>query len=276
MLNEKGQILGGGTVNQVFFDHSTGVVTKSFRTGNGISIHAGQRLTAEVFALSSIPIAPVFLGRNCTSVYMSHLDGEKHLDSAVAVESESTRVNVYQTAGATLSQIHNCCRQPIPSGHFLGHLSAAVKNLDAAAPRLSQYGINTLDVIDYLHNHHARVTQEVNRHGLTWTHGDFWLNNLIGQLKNGVFRLNGVIDWELGKVDTPYVDFAIALLSVEMPHPESSQHLWKSYGLTPDVRTKNFFAVMKVLDWVAADPHSGLESDFYQPKIDFIRQEIKK
>ena len=268
--------LQGDTVNSVSLNHYSGIVTKSFRSGNGIHRLASDRLVAEITSLQRIPIAPTFVGSSDSQVHMKMLSGENHLDAIVDHEPEQVRAQIYQTAGKSLSTIHQHFRQKATGDVVAGHLVTANKNLQAIASKLCLKDIPTLDAINYLQGNLSRSTQEVAKIGLTWTHGDFWLNNLIGQIRDKKFSLTGVIDWELAKVDTPYADFAIVQMSLEVPHPDSSKHFWHGYGQHPDKKTKNYFSVMKLFEWIAADPEGNLDSEFYQPKIDFLREEIRK
>ena len=207
---------------------------------------------------------------------MTLLDGENHLDAIVDDELESIRVQIYRTAGKSLSVIHRHFQEPATSDVINVHLASAHKNLQDISARLCDKNIPTIDVIEYLQNNKVRVNHEIIRRGLTWTHGDFWLNNLIGRIRGKNFKLTGVIDWELSRIDTPYVDFAIVQMSLEIPHQESSKHFWKGYGSVPDIRTQNYFSVLKTIDWIAADPSSDLESDFYTQKLNFLKRMVKK
>lgn len=268
--------LGGGTVNTVTLDTNTGIVSKSFNNGNGIARSPKHRLQAEIYSLKKIPVAPNFLGCNSTTVHMQHLIGENNLDVVTQNKSESARNNIYRTAGISLAKIHSCNRQVCHEGQVGIHKSMAVNNIIKVNGRLAEKGISTLQVIDYLNGGERRAEGCAKKTGLAWTYGDYWLNNLIGEISRGGFKLNGVIDWELAQVDTPFVDYAVAYLSIERMYPESSKPFWKGYGFTPDEKTKKYFAVMKTLQWIAADPQGDLNSDFYKDKIDFIKQETQK
>lgn len=275
--NYSRHILSGGTVNLLHLDPSTGVVSKRYLEGNGISGSSSQRLHAESISLEQIPCSPKLLGVDKGVLYMEHLSGESRLDEAVSYLPESGQDDIYRVAGKALRQVHSHFRDSCNGLYSSSQLKRSLSHLSSCREVLLSCGITTQQVIDYLHNNQDVVSRFVSELGVSWTHGDYWLNNLIGSLRTDRnFSLSGVIDWELASKASPYIDFASVFLSIEMPHPESSAPFWKGYGFTPNSMTVRYFAVSKMLDWLAHDPQADINSSFYSDKIRFMRQEVLK
>lgn len=206
---------------------------------------------------------------------MEYLYGETGLDETVSYLPESCQTEIYHTAGQVLQEVHSHLRGRCNGRDVSQQLfHRSLVSLNEVKDILTSQGIITNKVIDYLHSNLPGVKDKVSKRGLSWTQGDYWLNNLIGRIRDRHFSLSGVIDWELASYTTPYVDYASVFLSIEMPHPESSGPFWKGYGNTPDHPTIRYFAITKILDWLSHDPEADLNSHFYFDKINFMRKEI--
>lgn len=263
--------LTGGTTNKIYFEPSSGVVTKTFETGNGIGIPDTTRIQIEKHSLVHVPHAPRYLGSTPTSISMSYVDGERQLDKAVYTYPEGTQQHVFHRAGEILAEIHGLDRYPLNDFHQK-HIQRVSNLVLRNKDNLTSKNINPYNLFNGLKETYN--PEEIDKHGLVWKHGDYWLNNLMGRRVNGHYQIDGVIDWEIAGVGSPYEDFAIVQMSIEDPHPDAVTPFWKGYGIKPSDKLKDHFAVVKTLEWMLFenDETSGnFESSFYKPKIELMR-----
>lgn len=266
--------LQGGTVNSIVFNPQNRIIMKQFHSGNGITTDTQTRIRAEQRSLHLVPIAPEAKGGNSHIIFMSFVDGEKELDQAVHHMPEGRQAGVFFEAGKTLAGIHALEKQESKE-YTRRHMYRLKQLLLQTAPVLSQHGISPPDLTQFLKESYS--LREIDRMGVCWIHGDYWLNNVIGDKKNGSFEVHGVIDWELAKHGSPYEDFGLVELSIEATHPHASVDFWKGYGEVPHPLLKRHFAVVKVMDWVSQDDavrNNNFSSDFYQQKFSMIRRTL--
>lgn len=261
--------LRGGLINKVTLDPGTGLVTKTFQQGNGIEVLPRTRLLAESRSLRTMLVAPDLRGLTRQSITMTFVDGEKQLDEEVKEYSEHRKNSVFNIAGQTLASIHDRVCTSV-NGYSAGHQHRVQSLLNKTGNALKDNGINTEHLAMFLTDSYNE--REIERRGLVWTHGDYWLNNVIGTPNNGSFSVNGVIDWELAKLDTPYEDFAVVEMSIEDLHQGSSTPFWIGYGETPDAGLKRHYAIVKTMDWMTQD--QNFDTDFYQTKFDVIKRTL--
>lgn len=270
-MNLDVEISGGGTTNHIYLAGNEHV-KKDFVFGNGVNKSIAQRLVSEYWSMKLVDISPQFAGVEGQSLFMSYIDGENQLDKAIISYPESASFLIYKLAGESLKKIHEVIR--IKSGNYhKRHLKKCLESVSAAQGILLSKGINALSVYESLF--HSYSEKEIDKLGLVWTHGDYWLNNLIGRRENGSFRLSGIIDWELAGLGSPYEDFAIVKMSIEDVHPESSSPFWDGYGHKPASDLQRHFAILKTLEWMNAEPEDNdLDSPFYLRKLQMIREAI--
>ncbi len=262
--------LEGGTVNSLF--RTNGSITKVFNNRNGINMPSERRRRAEYYSMRNIDVAPKFRGFTSEGITMSYVEGEKYLDGEIDTYPEGVRMGIYKQAGETLAHIHQQLRYPVVPGFHDAHMQRIFKLVHEADPYLRNLSIEPFKLLEALSETYKK--DEIERRGLSWIHGDYWLSNYIGRRVNEHFELSSVIDWETAHVASPYEDFAIVLMSVEHAHPESSSPFWSGYGMRPEQSMQKHFAVLKTLEWMPSD-EEGQEmhftSSFYQPKIEMIR-----
>ncbi len=262
--------LEGGTVNSLF--RTNGTITKHFNTGNGIGTPPEQRRRAEYISMKKIGVAPEFRGFTTGGIAMSYVEGEKYLDSEIDSYPEAVRMHIYRQAGETLAHIHQQLRYPVVPGFHDAHMQRIFKLVHKADSYLRDLKIEPFALLEGLTETYKQ--DEIEKRGLSWIHGDYWLSNYIGRRVNEHFELSSVIDWETAHVASPYEDFAVVLMSVEHAHPESSTPFWSSYGISPDTSVQKHFAVLKTLEWMPSDEEgqeTRFTTPFYQPKIEMIR-----
>jgi len=263
----------GGTVNDIRIDYINGVVSKTFRMGNGMSQDTLVRREAEKTAFRKLGFAPNLLGEDTENIYMSYIDGEKELDTAVRGYPLPVQQKIFRISGNFLADIHNKEHHKVPVDYHAQHMERVYDLLERTQHRLPAHGLDPLAVCDFLQRSYN--LQEIDRAGFRFVHGDYWLNNLIGQRVNGSYRLNGIIDWELAGVNTPYEDFAVVKMSIEDAHQDSSKPFWKGYEIEPDRLLQVHYATVKTLDWISGeDPSDTLRTPFYQSKFDMIRENL--
>lgn len=266
--------LDGGTVNHIRFDKENGIVYKEFVTGNGVEKQTAHRLTAEWWSMKLMDIAPAAKGMHQAAILMSFIDGEKHLDDDIRGYPECVSASIYRQSGETLKKIHNVVHVKAKEYHFHHQLKCADLLL-RVSPLLQEKGIDAAAVYQSLQkSYHA---QEIDRLGLVWTHGDYWLNNFIGKRVNGTFRLNGVIDWELAGLGSPYEDFALVKMSIEDQHEGASEDFWKGYGMKPIPDLQRHFSIVKTMEWMITDgseTNGNYDTPFYQKKLQMIRESL--
>lgn len=265
--------LKGGTLNPIFFHEEKGVVTKGYETGNGVVRDPHTRRLSEIISLKTIRFAPSYLGQTEATIFMSFVNGEKSLDEAVHIFPEPLRYAIFQTAGETLKEIHRTHQKAVPHSYHEAHTRYFCDLVNATKERLNLVGIPFSDLLSFLLQSYD--PEEVNKRGIVWTHGDYWLNNLIGEEHAHKFTLNGVIDWELAGYASPYKDFSLVKMSIEDVHEGSSAPFWQGYGSQPQKKLQTHFAIMKTLEWIAGEPKENpLNSSFYEQKFKMIRRAL--
>jgi len=261
----------GGTVNRVTLDERTGIIRKEFALGNGVEVSIAKRLVSEWESMRKIKQTPVAKGILDSVIFMSYVDGEKHLDQAIDSYPVGTAARIYQQAGQSLADIHNVIHMNASryhKAHEVKYYDLIRRNED----NLKTVGVSSLALYESLRDSYDK--KEIDKQGLAWTHGDYWLNNLIGKRINGHFQLNAIIDWELAGLGSPYEDFAIVKMSIEDQHEQATQSFWKGYGAKPKPELQRHFAIVKTLEWMVSDEEGiseKFETDFYKPKIAQIR-----
>jgi len=266
--------LKGGTTNRLFLDPQSNRVLKEFVGGNGMVQSFQKRRAAEEWSMKNVPIAPEYRGSDQTHVAMSFVDGERDIDGQVDQLSESLQHQVYFESGKALASIHDTVKFALPKKYHLQHLAEVVRLIQATKKVLAQNGVNTLDLIDFMKASYDRNLVE--KSGLVWTHGDYWLRNVIGTLGNNLFTLSSVIDWETAWMNSPYDDFAIVEMSVERAHGEPAQVFWDGYGKTPDRHLQRHYSIAKTMEWITGeDENVDFSSDFYQTKFNMMKETLR-
>lgn len=263
--------LEGGFNQTVSYEPESHLVIKTFDHEDP-SRPMRLRMLAEIWALQHVPVAPELKGVNERQIYMTFAEGTRSLDAETVEMPERLQFSVFHTAGETLAEVHNRARWDA-SDYHAAHMDRVNGNLEAAAEALIRKGIDPQRVYDYLN--YSYQMDEVERHGLVWTHRDFWLNNLIGRPGKDSFELSNVIDWEMAGVGSPYEDFGMVEVAMERRFPDNAHYFWEGYGFNPDPDLKRHFAMARTLEWVAAEPaDNDLSSDFYADKLAMIRETI--
>ena len=267
--------LNGGTTNHLTLDTQARVVHKQFVEGNAVSRDPAQRVIAEWWSMKMVGFSPQHKGSLPNGISMGFVEGEKHLQDAVDTYPDHVQQMVYRQAGDTLAQIHSVIHAPVTRTYHENHKQKIYSLLQKNTPALIRKGFDPMALLDYFEQSYD--PQEVEKKGLVWTHGDYWLNNFIGQRTNNHFQFNGVIDWELAGMGSPYEDFAIVEMSIEREHPESKVPFWKGYGEAPEPTLQRHFSAVKILDWMAADDpmtNGDYSSSWYQEKFALLRETI--
>lgn len=259
-----------GYINKIVV-HPHGV-TKYFSDDGVTSRAAIQRQAAEINALTIIPIAPQMHFYERGVVDMQYFDGESALDTKVAHLPEHLQHEVFKTAGSALSFIHDQYKSPMTEAYIQNTIHDLLKWTNGLHTTFEYIGLDIGSVCEYIQRGFSY--NELKKCGLSVIHGDYWLNNIIGRLTRSSFELTGIIDWEMSGVGSPYEDFGVVELSIESIHPVSKQSFWSGYGLPIHTHTKKYFAVRQILLWMSEDQHIDFESDFYKPKIEFLKKTI--
>lgn len=266
--------LRGGTLNHIFLNPNKEIVKKEFSYGNGIETSISKRLVSEYWSMKLMDISPVFHGTDSASIFMSYIDGEKELDHAIYNYPESVADMVYRQAGEMLRRIHTVIHAD-SSYYHLEHRKKINNAIIRSQDILHRKGVNPITLRTSLFNSYSE--KEIERTGLVWTHGDYWLNNLIGRRMNNHFRLEGIIDWESAGLGSPYEDFAIVKMSIEDEHEGSSGPFWKGYGYKPIPDLQRHYSILKTLEWMIADgpeTNGNYDTPFYRKKLEMIRNSL--
>src|SRR3989344_2613476 len=246
--------LEGGFINNVYLEN--GVVIKSFDNDTLVGISSAERIQNETRALSLFGgiIAPRLISFSGTSIHQEFIEGESY-------EIRARRGDkVFIVSGSILAQIHNFCTAPRPLHVY--YQARFKKAVSTAKPILKAERLSpTFDV----------AWQIVYKLESRYTHGDFWLGNLIGNPGEGP----KVIDWEFSGIGSPYEDFAIADLWIFREFPDSSKSFWAGYGKIPDQKTIDSFLVLRCVEFIATttlEKYLLEEKDgFYHNKIAVLR-----
>ena len=263
-----------GTINKVIIT-SDGRVVKAFEDNGLVERSARHRQNAEALSLIKFEgLSPTLFDVYQNKVEMSVANGENHLNSKLPEMSEALQQSVFTEAGRTLRQVHELGPRArlTPAYHQKVVRGSQSKTAELSGSFLEN-NIDPVGVFSYLEN--AYKQEEVDRLGAVHTHGDFWLNNLMGGVNGNSFTSKSVIDWEMASLAaSPYEDYAIIELSIESPYPQSKLPFWEGYGFTPDPRMKRYFAIMQILTWMNGESNKDYSSEFYQEKLDLIRVTI--
>lgn len=261
--------LAGGYINRVVLDTETLTVRKYYQMGNGVNLSPQLRFEAERESLETYPFAPELINYDDQSIEMSFVVGESFLDSLYPKLDYNCQHQVAETAGKTLAAIHNEAQASVVPVFHTAHWQHCLELVEQTQLQLTSVDIDPESLSEYLYTSYD--PDEIEARGLVWTHGDYWFNNLIGEIDNTGFRLGGVIDWELAQWHTPYRDFGSVLVSIEQPHPNSQVAFWRGYGYHPQRALQQHFASLKILEWIQADSEFNPQSPFYSQKINFIK-----
>lgn len=265
--------LRGGTTNHLLFDSQNKRVLKEFISGNGMIQSLSRRRLAEEWSMKHVLTAPQYLGSDDTYVAMSFVEGEPDIDGQIDQLPEKLQHQIYFESGKALASIHETIKEPLPTTYHAQHIAEIIQLIQTTRSVLTQNGISTMDLIDFMKSSYKRDLIE--KVGLRWIHGDYWLRNVIGQLSNGLFKLSGVIDWETAQLNSPYADFAIVEMSIERAHNGLTESFWKGYGREPDRPLQRHYAIAKTMEWITGEgKQEDFTSDFYQTKFAMIRESI--
>lgn len=263
----------GGFVNHAAL-HDNGIVIKSFRELDGVSVN--QKIQAEYTALRRVPIAPTFFDQEDNTICMSLVEGEQTLDtqlySSLATPTILTEEIGYR-GGQALASIHNVYRTDLPEGYRDQHFSWIEQQFQLLQSVLERESIDVSKLGLRLVESYDR--REMDRQGTVYAHGDYWLNNVIGRIYGNSFTIEGVIDWEKSGIATPYRDYGIVLLNIEQRFPGLSEPFWKGYGAKPVQQSQEHYALLFVLDWIRmGKPDYDFSTSFSQDLLNFLKRNL--
>lgn len=247
-----------------------GTITKFFVDNGVTSRPARLRQFAESRALQLLSLAPNLLAETTNSIVMTAIDGENGLHTKVPEMPEKLQESVFRAGGTTLRLIHDQHRQRISEKYLPELIQTSVLTVWKIQGILQKLAIDPTSLADYFQS--QLNVKEVTRSGLALIHGDYWLNNLIGRTNHNRFEVTGVVDWEMGGIDSPYSDFANVALSINEYYPLADQFFWQGYGSRPDGDTLRYFCLRQILTWLSEDKQPDFNSDFYRGKIKMLKE----
>lgn len=265
--------LSGGFINGVY-KMGTAVV-KDYGGEELIGIDKHHRYVREKTALHHYKDHPLV---RVPEVYAHHPDDSRiemeyidgfPLDEHVRKASQEERIKIMTQAGLILKHIHQPVRTQLDAYEALRQRTE--HHLMQAAPVLEAEGLDADELFHIVTNSVDR--DAVQKMGTTRVHRDYWLNNLLYDGQN----VQGVIDWELSGIGSPYEDFAVVDLWIAREHPDSD-HFWEGYGARPDRRTTLAFLLGKCGQFLSTVPSDKYQEErdtgggFYTDKIDIIHQ----
>lgn len=246
-------------------------ITKFFVNDNVTYRPAILRQFNESSSLRTFPFSPKVLAERPNEIRMTKINGETNLNDKVSCMNESLQVSLFKSAGEMLRFIHDYKKSKMPDFYVDRLLRDTLGRIDRVGQKLEMYSINPANLKSYFWNNCNK--ELIEKEGFGLIHGDYWLNNIIGEISRD-FKLSGVIDWEMGGFDSSYSDFAVVDLSIEEVHPISIDSFWRGYGKKPDPFTKRYFSLRQIVLWISDDVNPNLESDFYKSKLDLLRKTI--
>ncbi len=243
--------LAGGYGNLVTLEN--GVVRKEFKENQFTKVSPATRKKREEISLryfAKSGIVPQLLGSDETTLWMEFIDGQNSLERAKQGEPVS------EEAGFMLSQIHQRINRP--DRYLRQEFERKFSFAQWRGSELFKYlGLD------------ARVLPNWDRvldSGTTRIHGDYWLANIIG---------GRVIDWEFGRIGTPYQDFAAMELWTFSEYG-GRKEFWQGYGRDVCQDSVNAFVKYECLDYlgdVSVEDFKAEEGDgFYHHKAQLITQ----
>ncbi|MBI5613592.1 aminoglycoside phosphotransferase family protein [Candidatus Gottesmanbacteria bacterium] len=260
----------GGYINHASLVQ-VGVVSKKFSTISTES-EKNTRLKAERFALKNIPLAPAYFGQQNDELFMSFVEGEHRLDSQLRNSwnlSYKLRDQMFHSIGDTLQKIHSFRRFSM-DGYHESHDKDISSEILHASDRLTRIFIDPNILLRGMRELYNE--SEVEKRGLVFTHGDYWLNNIYGKVRENAFVCSGVIDWEFSGVDSPYRDFGMIKMSMEDRFVDAGDAFWAGYGSKPEVGLQTHYAAQIMVKWMISEKEAiDFSSDFYLPKVEFLQ-----
>ncbi len=248
-----------------------GTISKFFRDEGITSRSSLVRKRTESSLLRKMPLTPRILDEKPHEIKITELIGEKDLDTKIDEMSERIQISVFKSAGSMLRFIHDYHRTPLPLYYIDQLVRDSLARTNKIEEALKSLSINPQALREYFVKECDR--KEIEKWGLCITHGDYWLNNIIGRIDSD-FELSGIIDWEMGGVGSPYNDFAVVSFSIEKAHPFSIESFWEGYGVKPNSAVKNYFCARQIVLWISEDGDPHFDSDFYKTKVDMLRESV--
>lgn len=251
-------------------ENNDGSITKFFSDDGVISRSALIRLNTEKQILKLVPLAPNLISETSNSLTISTIEGERNLDRSVDQMQEGLQLSLFESIGESLAFLHDRYRNSVSENYINSVICDAYLTVKATSRILEQLGIDTELLSLYFCN--SINLSEVKKLGVVITHGDYWLNNIIGQVRRNRFTVAGVVDWEMGGIASPYCDFANVYLSIFNYHPLATETFWNGYGFKPDGSTLAYFCAKQIVTWINEDKSPDFSSNFYLSKLEFLRR----
>ena len=243
--------LAGGYGNLVTLEN--GVVRKEFKENQFTRVSPATRKKREEISLryfGQSGIAPQLLESNETTLWIEFIEGQNLLERA------KQGVSVTEEAGSLLSRIHQQVNRP----HY--YLRQELERKIAFAQWRGAALFDYLSVDPGVTPDWDKVSEV----GTTRIHGDYWLANIVG---------GKVIDWEFGRIGTPYQDFAAMELWTFGEYGGRTE-FWRGYGRKACEESINAFVKYECLDYLGdvsiEDFKAEAEDGFYHHKAQLIRQ----
>lgn len=265
--------LGGGFINGVYKVGDS--VVKNYGGEELIGIDRHHRYVREKTALHhyrdnpQVRVPEVYAHHPGDSkIEMEYIEGFP-LDDHVRRASEEERARILTQAGSILRHIHQPVRTQYDAYAALRQRSE--QYLTQAAPLLEGEGMDVDELYRMIAN--SVDLNELQRAGTTRVHRDYWLNNLLYDGQN----VQGVIDWELSGIGSPYEDFAVVDLWIAREHGDTDR-FWEGYGGVPDRRTTLAFLLGKCGQFMSTVPPEKYQEEresgggFYTNKVDIMHQ----
>ena len=204
----------------------------------------------EVYAYTHIPFAPDLYEETSTGVFMSFMEGENRLHDQLSITStvEVLTAHIMHEAGKQLAIIHNHHRLSLPTTYHTDHKKRIERIINSSQDFLNRHDVNEQVLRTSLFETYD--SEEIERHGLTFNHNDYWLNNFYGMVHGQQFKFTGIIDWERSGMASPYDDLSVVKLSIDRYFPDYMSNFWHGYGEKPSPRAYQHFAVLKALDFL--------------------------
>lgn len=272
------QKLEGGFINDPRRDGSS--VIKTYGGEELVHISSGERQRREELALKNFGeagIAPRLYESDRThqTITMEYVPSVPLLDDYVR-RDHVNRNGILKGAGDILRQVHRQVDWDIDD--YLSHYFIKSANATNKAYKILEYaGLKPTEVFKSITS--AINPDEVQRHGITYTHGDPWLNNFLYNDKQD--RVLGMVDWEAAGEGSPFEDFAIVYLWIEKEHGNIDA-FWDGYGSRPERNTLYGFVIAKCIEFIArTDLNSFMKEQkdgggYYTNKIEVIKETLKE
>lgn len=253
--------LSGGYINEVW--RTNGHVTKAYKTHEHITLDPDTRFKQEIDALSAFggDLAPKLysIDHIARTLNCEFVEGENMRLSLPEMTPEA-QATLFKGMGRSLSELHNKKTNTPVEDYSYSIRQKAITDYQALAKSgaCEYVGVKS-DVIltRLIRQVLPTVARESHKQkSLSYIHGDFWSNNVMGNPKTG--EINRIIDWEYFNFGMPQDDIAYTYLWDLRNHEGAYESFMEGYGEIDGVVE---FAYLKALDLVRNATLEGVKRE---------------